>query len=53
MSPMWDPILGLQDYTLSQRQMQPLSHPGVPKSLFFFKAFLKMDLCLCTEGKEA
>ena len=34
-SPMWDPIPGLQDHDLSQRQLlNQLSHPGTPIKQF-------------------
>ena len=34
---MWDSILAPQNHALSQRQVgaQPLSHPGIPRRIFF------------------
>ena len=39
-----DLILGLQDHTLSQRQnAQLLSHPGVPRKLFFLEEYVERN----------
>ena len=49
-SPMWDSILGLQDHTLGQRQIdaQPLSHPGVP-ILISLKRIEQSEVVLSTK----
>ena len=32
---MWDSIPELLDHALSKRQTQPLSHPGIPRAVYF------------------
>ena len=41
-NPMWNSISGPWDHDLSQRDAQPLSHPGALESLFFLHSTLSL-----------